>query len=62
MDAEYLVIDDHAQGEEVKHVREVMPDVGITVFPRTFCVKTVGLSNAARLVVAANEMNAMGVS
>lgn len=41
MHAEDLVVDHDAQGEEVKHVGEVVPDVGIAVFPRTLSVKSV---------------------
>ena len=62
MYAEYLVVDDHAQGKEIEHVGEIVPDIGIAVFSRTLCVKSVRLSNASRLMVAADEMNAMGVS
>lgn len=32
MDAEDLVIDDHAQGKEIKHVGEIVPDIRITIF------------------------------
>ena len=62
MDAEYLVVDDHAQRKKIEHVGEVVPDIGIAVFSCTLRVKSVRLSNAARLMVAADEMNAMGVS
>lgn len=62
MDAEDLVVDDHAQGKEIEHVGEIVPDIGVAVFSCTLRVKAIGLSNAARLVVAADEMNAMGVS
>lgn len=32
MDAEDLVIDDHAQGKEIEHVGEIVPDIRITIF------------------------------
>jgi hypothetical protein len=41
MNAEDLVIDDHAQREEIEHVRKVMPHIRITVFPRTLCIKPI---------------------
>lgn len=62
VNAEDLVVDDHAQGKEIEHVGEIVPDIGIAVFACTLRIKSIGLSYAARLVVAADEMNAMGVS
>ena len=62
MYAEYLIIDNHAQSQKVKHVSEVMPNVGITVFSGAFCVKAIGLSDSPRLVVPPYEMNPMRVS
>jgi hypothetical protein len=62
VDAEYLVVDHHAQGKEIEHVGEIVPDISIAVFSCTLRVKSIGLSNAARLMVAADEVNAMGVS
>lgn len=62
MDTENLVIDHDAEGKEIEHVREVMPDVGVAVFSCAFGVETVGLGDASRLVVATDEMNAVGVS
>ncbi len=41
MNAEDLVVDDYTQGEEVKHVGEVMPDVCIAVFARAFSVEAI---------------------
>lgn len=32
MDAEDLVIDDHAKGKEIEHVGEIVPDIRITIF------------------------------
>lgn len=32
MDAEDLVIDDHAQSKEIEHVGEIVPDIRITIF------------------------------
>ena len=62
MYAEDLVVDDYTQGKEVEHVREIMPDISIAILSSAFCVEPIRLSNAARLVIAANEVNAMGVS
>lgn len=62
MHAEDLIVDDYTQGEKVKHVGEVVPHVGVAVFPRALRVETVGLGDTARFVVTTNEMNALGVS
>lgn len=61
MDAEYLVVYDDAEGEEVEHVCEVVPDIGVAVFPGTFCVEAVGLGDPTGLVVAADQVDAVGV-
>ena len=62
MHAEDLIVDDHAQGEEVEHISEVMPDVGVAVFPHALSIESVGLRDTARLVVSSNKMHAMRVS
>ena len=60
--AEDLVVDDDGEGEEVEHVGEVVPHVGVAVFPVAFRVEAVGLRDAAGLVVAADEVHAGGVA
>ncbi len=62
MDAEDLVIDDHAQGQEIEHVSEVMPDISIAVLPGAFGIEAIRLGYAARLMVAADQMYSVGVS
>lgn len=41
MHAEDLVIDDDTQSEEIKHIGEIMPDIGIAIFSSAFRVETV---------------------
>lgn len=41
VDAEYLVVDDYTKSKEVKHIGEVVPDIGIAVFSGTLCVKAI---------------------
>ena len=57
-----LVVDDHTQRQEVKHVCKVVPYVGVAVFPGTFRIETVRLRHAAGFVVTSNQMNSVGVS
>ena len=54
MHAEDLVVDDNAEREEVEHVGEIVPDIGVAVLARAFGVETIGLGHAARFVVSAN--------
>lgn len=62
MHTEYLIINHYAQCEEVEHISEVMPDIRVAVFPRTLGVEAVGLGDAARFMVPADEMNTRRVS
>jgi hypothetical protein len=62
MYAEYLVVDDDGEGEIVKHVCEVVPDVRVAVLARALSVEAVGLRYAARFVVAADEVHAVRVA
>lgn len=41
VNTEYLIIDDDAQGEEIKHVRKIMPHIRIAVFSRAFGVEAI---------------------
>lgn len=60
--AEDLVVDDNREGQKVKHVGEVVPDVGVAVFARAFCVEAVRLRDAARLVVTTDEVDAVRIA
>lgn len=62
MYAENLVVDYDAEGEEIEHVREVVPDVGVSVLASAFGVEAVGLGDTAGLVVSAYEVDTFGVS
>lgn len=62
MYAKDLVIDNDGECQEVEHVGKVVPNVSRAVFARTFRVKAVGLSYAARFMVASNEMHARWIS
>ena len=44
-----LVVNDHAEGEKVKHVGKVVPYVCCSVFAHAFCVKAVCLSEGMRV-------------
>lgn len=60
--AEDLVADDDGEGEVVEHVGEVMPNGCGAILAAAFCVETIGLGDAARFVVAADEVDARWVA
>lgn len=62
MNTEYLVIDHHAQRQEVEHIGEVVPDVCVTVFSSAFGVESVGLGDTAGFVVSSDQVDSLGVS
>ena len=41
MHTEYLVVNDDAQGEKVKHVGKVVPHIGVSVLAAAFGVETI---------------------
>ena len=60
--AEDLVVDHHAEGQEVEHVGEVVPHVRVAVFTVALGVKAVRLRYASRLVVSSNQVHACWVA
>jgi hypothetical protein len=62
MHTEYLVVDDHAQREEIKHICKIVPNIGIPVLPRTFGIESIRLRNPSRFMVPSNQMHSVGVS
>jgi len=62
VDAKDLVVDNDRKCEEVKHVCKIVPHVGVPIFARALCVESVGLGYAAGLVVAADEVDSVGIA
>jgi hypothetical protein len=62
VEAEDLVVDQGGEGEVVEQVGEVLPHIGIAVLPETLVVESVYLCDLARLVVAAENGDAAGIS
>ena len=62
MDTKDLIIYDHTKGEEIEHVREIMPDVRIAIFSVAFRIEAVRLGDTSRFVIATYEMNALGIA
>ena len=62
MDAEDLVINDAGEGEVVEHIGKVVPDSSVAVLAAALCVEAVGLGDSSRFVIAADEVDAVGVA
>ena len=62
MDAKDTAVDDGAEGEVIEHLAAPAPDVGRAVLALALVVEAVHLRDLARLVVAANERDALGVA
>lgn len=60
--AENLVVDEGGQRQVVEEVGEVFPDVSVAVLAQTLVVEAVDLGDLTRLVVAAKNSDALGVS
>jgi hypothetical protein len=62
MDAEDFVVDDATEREVVEHVGEIVPDSWVAVFAAALRVEAVRLRDAARLVVAADQVNSLRIA
>lgn len=60
--AKYFSVDDGGQGEEVENLAAGFPYGSIAVLGLAFLVETVDLGDLSRLVVSANECDAVGES
>lgn len=45
--AKYLIVDHHAQSEEVEHIGEIMPNIRIAVLSGTLGVEAIRLRDAS---------------
>jgi len=59
MEAEDLVLDHSRQGQVVKKLCELLPDVGVSILAQAFVIETVYLSDLARLVVASENSDSV---
>ena len=57
-----MIFDESGKGEIVEQIGKVFPNVGISVFAKTFVVESVNLRDLTRLVVTSEDSNALGES
>lgn len=62
MQTEDLVVDEGGEGEVVEEVGKVLPHICVAVLAQTLVVETVHLGDLARLVVAAENGDALRVT
>ena len=57
MNAEYPIIDDHAQGQEIEHIGKILPDDRRPVLPYTFRIESVSLSEITGITDQRNKIS-----
>ena len=62
MDAEYFPVDNGAEGEVIENFGAISPDCDGAVFAQTLIVESVDLRDLARLVIPANQHDAVRIS
>lgn len=62
MKAENLVLNQSGKREIVEEIGEILPNVRISVFTKTFVVKSVDLCNLSGFVVSTKNCDALGVT
>ena len=62
MQAEDLILDESREGEVVKQVGKVFPDISISILAQTFIIKAVNLGNLARFVVSSEDCYALRIA
>lgn len=55
----HLVIDKCSEGQIVKQICEVLPNIGISIFPQAFVVKAVHLCDLSALVVPSENCDSL---
>ena len=62
VETENLVVDQGGEGEVIEQIREVFPDICVSVLAKALVVEAVHLGDLSRLVVSTEDGNALGVS
>lgn len=59
---EDLVVDECGEGEVVEEVREIFPDIRVSVLSKTLVVEAIDLSDLTGLVISTENGDSRGVS
>lgn len=62
MKTEDLVVDQGSEGEVVKEVGKILPDISVSIFTEAFVVEAVDLSDLTGLVVSSEDCDSLRVS
>ena len=62
VDTEDLVVDDHAEGQKIEHIGEIVPDICVAVFAGALGIEAVGLRHTPRLMIPTDQMYTVRVS
>lgn len=62
MNAKDLIINNNAQRKEIEHIRKIMPNIRIPIFPGTLRIKSIRLRDTSRFMVSPDQMHAVWVS
>jgi len=61
VEAEDLVINKGGKREIIEQIGEKLPNIRVAVFPETFIVEAIDLSNLTRLVITTQDCDSGGV-
>lgn len=59
---EDLTVNEGSQRQVIEQIREILPDICVSVFSKTFIVESVDLGDLTGLVVAAQYRNTLAVT
>jgi hypothetical protein len=62
MEAENVALDDCGQREVVEERSKVLPDISISILPKTLVIKSVNLCDLLALVVSSKDSDSVWVS
>jgi hypothetical protein len=62
METENLILDDSSQGQIIKELCELFPDVRVPVFPQALIVETIYLGDLSTLVVSSEDSESVLVA
>lgn len=62
MEAEDLVVDQGGERKVIEQVREVFPNISVTILAKALIVEAINLSDLSRFVISSEDRDALRVS